>query len=68
MKRDAWGNYWRGIWVLELIENGGSTLAKNGTQNRDTDTHGGITLSFEVSERFLIKSLGKVPTKTIRYL
>jgi len=28
--------------VLELIENGGSTLGKNGTQNRDTDTHGGI--------------------------
>ena len=43
MKRDVWGNYWRGIWVLELIENGGSTLAKNGTQNRDTDTHGGMS-------------------------
>ena len=37
----VWGSYWRGIWVLKLVENGGSTVAKNGTQNRDTDTHGG---------------------------
>ena len=37
------GKLLEGYLGARLIENGGSTLAKNGTQNRDTDTHGGIS-------------------------